>query len=492
MRIPLDRNSPTPLYRQICAFLEEQIESGSLVAQTRLPATRELAVSLGVGRLTVSNAYAELESKGLIYSVQGSGTFVAPLSSAFIPNKTDIPEGRLPAWQKTLVQSHWVPASFRQESLVYSAAHPDLISFAEGSGDAGLFPFDDFRQSFQKVFRTSGISALGYGEAAGFTPLRNTIAQILTSQGIPARPEQVIITSGSQQGLNWVIQSLLEPGDSVVVESPTHMGFLDFCQSYAVKTIEVPIDDQGMQIDRLQQVLLTNRPKLIYTVPNFQNPSGACLNAVRRRKLVEVANSNNIPILEDDFVGDLRYKGTAQPALKALDTNGNIIYVSTFSKILIPGLRLGYLMAAGPVFQKLLVMKQIQGQTTSNLMQQALNAYITLGRYQAGLRKARQVFGRRRMVMLAALAANMPQGTTWSVPNGGFYIWLKLPQGLSADDLFPFASARHVIFSPGSLFYPGGHTHDRLRLNFSLHPPPVIEEGIRRLGVAVRDFMAFS
>jgi GntR family transcriptional regulator/MocR family aminotransferase len=491
MWIPLDRDSAVPLYRQIQQFLREQIQSGALPTETRLPASRKLATSLGVNRITVSNAYAELEAEGLVYSRRGSGTFIAPPLAALPESKGDrISTSDWPLWQQELLSRTWLPAQRELDQLLESISHPDLISFSGGMGDSELFPADDFRKALQVVLRRDGTEALGYGDWAGYPPLRAKIARVLTSQGIPTHPDHVLITSGSQQALALVAQLLLRPGDMVLVESPTYTGAVDLFRSLDVRLLGVPLDEQGMRVEQVEDALRSGRPRLIYTIPTFHNPSGTCMNGHRRRQLVALADRHNVPILEDDFVGDLRYEGRAQPALKALDPGGQVIYTSTFSKMLMPGLRVGFLVASGPVYERLLACKRVTDLAASNLMQRALEAYITVGRYQAHLRRACQMYRRRRDAMLDALRRYLPAGVRHLSPQGGLFIWLQLPAKLSANELYPIAAEEGVIFAPGSLFFPAERTQPYLRLNFAMHPPDIIEEGIQRLGRAVERLMA--
>jgi len=491
MRIPLDRETATPLYRQIILFLEEEIRSGALLPDTRLPSTRNLAESLGVNRITVTNAYAELEAEGLIYGKTGSGYYVAeplPLASTDAPSSTARTDW--PRWQQSLLSRGWTPIQSEVDRLAREIAGPDLISFSQGVGESRLFPADDFRKALQAVLRQDGVGALGYGDRRGYPPLRETITHILASQGVPTRPENILITSGSQQAVALVAHLLLRPGDVVLVESPSYVGVIDLFRSMDVRLLGVPIDEQGMRMDAVEDALRTSQPKLIYTIPTFHNPTGICMSSQRRRQLVALANRYDVPILEDDFTGDLRYEGRAQPALKALDPGGRVIYVSTFSKVLAPALRVGFLAADGPVYERLVDCKRANDLATSNLIQRALHVYITVGRYQAHLRRACQVYGQRREVMLEALAKSMPAGTTWIKPQGGLFIWVKLPNDISANELYPRAGEERVTFTPGSYFYPGARHQPYMRLNFVMHPADVIEEGIWRLGRAANRLIA--
>lgn len=485
MRIPLDSNSSTPLYKQIHLFLQKQIESGALAPETRLPASRELAASLGVTRLTVSNAYAELEAQALVYSVQGSGIYVAR-SPVLLPiSDRNIAVGSLPLWQQEVLERPWTSVSQELDRMIASVSHPNLISFAEGRGDVNLLSLDDFRKSVRMVLCRDGSAAMGYGDPAGYPPLRARLAQILTSQGVPTHPDDVLITSGAMQALSLVAHLLLRPGDAVLVENPTHTGFIDLCRQMNVELLPVSVDENGMQVNQIEEILRSIRPRLIYTIPNFQNPTGTCLTGDRRRQLVALAERYSVPILENDFVGDLRYEGTAQPALKALDAGGGVIHVGTFSKMLSPGLRVGYLVIAGLARQRLLACKRVNDVATSSLMQRALETYITVGRYEACLRRARAVYGQRRDAMLTALTRYMPTGTRWFTPQGGLFIWLLLPEGLSANQLFPIAGEEGVIYAPGSFSFPQDGPEFYLRLNFAIQPADVIEEGVRRLGRVV-------
>jgi GntR family transcriptional regulator/MocR family aminotransferase len=287
-----------------------------------------------------------------------------------------------------------------------------------------------------------------------------------------------------------VSQLLLKPGDVILVESPTYSGALELFRALAFEVVGVPVDGQGMQVEALEKLLQQHHPKLIYTIPNFHNPTGTCLSGPRRRELIILADRYNIPILEDDFVGDLRYEGRTQPALKALDPGGRVIYVSTFSKMLMPGLRVGFLAAEGPVYDQLVNLKRVNDLATSTLIQRALEAYVTVGRYQAHLRRSCQIFHRRRDAMLSAIQRYLPAEVYLDPPQGGLFIWLQLPENLSADSLLSLAWEEGVDFAPGSEFFPDGVSGKNwLRLNFVVQAPDQINEGIKRLGRAIQGLM---
>jgi len=489
MRIPLDRQSAIPLYQQIKTYLRQGILSGSLAADTRLPASRQLAQGLGVNRITVENAYAELEAEGLIFSKLGSGTYVLP-PDALPPLPKDSLGASWPLWQQS-AQAQGKATKSRLPDGTKAAHRPDQISFASGIGDANLFPAEDFRKVLQTVMRRDGIAALDYGERNGHAPLRESIAHILASQGIQTHSENILITAGSQQALSLVSQLLLKPGDTILVESPTYSGALDLFRALEFKVVGIPVDGQGMQVEGLEKLLQQHHPKLIYTIPNFHNPTGTCLNGPRRRQLIVLADRYNVPILEDDFVGDLRYEGRTQPALKALDPGGRVIYVSTFSKMLMPGLRVGFLAVEGPIYDCLVNFKRVNDLATSTLVQRALEAYVTVGRYQAHLRRSCQLFRRRRDVMLSAIQRYLPAGIHLDPPLGGLFIWLQLPENLASEKLLPLAWKEGVDFATGNAFFPDGiGGRNWLRLNFVAQAPAQIDEGIKRLGKAVKRLIA--
>ncbi|MCC7119479.1 MAG: PLP-dependent aminotransferase family protein [Anaerolineales bacterium] len=484
MRIPLNRESETPLYQQIGSYLKKAILSGNLAAETRLPACRQLALDLGVNRTTVENAYALLEADGLVFSRMGSGTYV--LAQNFVPQK-DNAEMVLPLWQKNFQTEELISKSELADEMLQAAGHAHPISFAGGISDTRQFPVEEFRKILQAVMRRDQIAALEYGERSGYAPLREGITHILASQGLQTNPESILITAGSQQAIFLVAQVLLKPNDVILVENPTYSVALDLFRALGFQIIGIPMDSQGMLVDQLEKLLQQYHPRLIYTIPNFHNPTGACLSSPRRRQLIMLAERYNVPILEDDFVGDLRYDGHAQPSLKALDANGQVIYVGTFSKMLMPGLRVGFIVADGPVFNSLLNFKRVSDLATSTLIQRALDAYVTVGRYQTYLQRSSQVFRKRRDVMVAAIKRYLPSRVSFEIPSGGLFIWLKLPKPMSAEKLLPLACQAGVSFVPGNFFFvDGAEGQEWLRLNFAAQPVEEIEEGIRRLGKVLR------
>ena len=490
MRIPLDRESKIPVYRQIELFFRQGILSGSLKPGVRLPASRALGTDLGVNRLTIEKAYGELEANGLVYSRIGSGTYVSPRHDFEETPFNENGKVRLPVWQETVVLQKEIPPSTDEDLALLQAGHPDPISFSTGIGDANLFPVEDFRKVLQQVLRRDGISALDYGERAGYQPLRETIAQILASQGLHTHPERILITGGSQQAIALISQILIKPGDTVLVEKPTYGGALNLFRALGANIVDIPVDENGMQVERVEKILKIHHPNMIYTIPNFQNPTGACMSGQRRRQLIALADQYNVPILEDDFVGDLRYEGYGIPALKALDPGGRVIYISTFSKMVMPGLRMGYIVTEGPLLEKLVDWKVISDLASSSLIQRALQAYVTVGRYQSHLRKAVQMYGKRNNAMQHAIQRYMPVDVRFTRPQGGLFVWLTLPDRVRVDELFTLACKSGVSFTPGPVFFSDPMDgRQYLRLNFVAQPPDRIEIGMQRLGNCIRQLM---
>jgi GntR family transcriptional regulator/MocR family aminotransferase len=486
MNIPLDRQSTIPLYQQIKDYVRQGILSGSLAPETRLPASRQLAQDLGVNRITVENAYSELEAEGLVFSRIGSGTYILPTNPLHPLQKSDR-EAVWPLWQQNLPVMDAVAKLAAAEDMLKAAGHPNPINFASGISDTRHYPADEFRKVLQSIMRRDGMEAFGYGERSGYAPLREGVVHILASQGLQTRPENILITAGSQQAIALVTQVLLNAGDVILVESPTYSIAIELFRALGFRLVGIQMDHQGMQVDKLEKILQQHHPKLIYTIPNFHNPTGTCLNSARRRQLIVLAERYNIPILEDDFVGDLRYEGRAQPSLKAMDPGGQVIYVSTFSKMLMPGLRVGFLVADGPVYDNLFGFKRLSDLATSTLIQRALEAYVTVGRYQAYLRRSCQVNRKRRDAMVTAIARHLPASVTFDPPQGGLHLWLSLPEGMSSDELLPLACREGVAFAPGSNFFlEGSGEAGWMRLNFVASSVEEIEAGVQRLGKAIR------
>jgi 2-aminoadipate transaminase len=380
--------------------------------------------------------------------------------------------------------------------LLKLTEQPDMISFAGGMPAPEFFPLDEVTAAAERVMREHGKQALQYSTTEGYRPLREMIARHTTRFGLRITPENILITSGSQQALDLLGKILINPGDRILVEAPTYLGALQAWNAYGAEYVPVPTDEGGMIISALEAALRTG-PKFIYVLPNFQNPSGVTMPVERRRRLVALAERYGVPIVEDDPYGQLRYEGTHQPAVVVLDGRhhdhgdfvyrGNVIYLSTFSKILAPGLRLAWVVAPPEVIDRLVQAKQGADLNTALLNQLLVYEVAQGGFLDQHIAQLCRVYRERRDVMLAAMAEHFPAGVRWTHPDGGLFLWVTLPEGLDAAQVLQAAIARKVAFVPGAPFYPTGGGANTLRLNFSYCAPAVIREGILRLGQVLEE-----
>ncbi len=380
--------------------------------------------------------------------------------------------------------------------LLKITQRPEVISFAGGLPAPDVFPIERFREACELVLKEHGPQALQYSASEGYQPLREMIALNMQRYGIPAVPENVLITCGSQQALDLIGKLLVNPGDRLLVEAPTYLGALQAFNAYGAEYVEVPVDEDGIQTALLEEALRSG-PKFMYILPNFQNPGGVTLSERRRVELVFLADKYGIPIIEDDPYGQLRYEGEHLRPLLVLDREnlrrddayhlGNIIYLSTFSKTLAPGLRLGWIVAPQDVITKLVQLKQGSDLHTSTFTQMVAYEVARDGFLDEHVKYIRKVYRERRDVMLSALQEMFPPEVTWTRPQGGLFLWVTLPEGMDAQRLFEAALHEDVAFVPGdSFFASGGEGCRHLRLNFSNATPERIREGIRRLSIAVR------
>jgi len=369
---------------------------------------------------------------------------------------------------------------------------PDIISFAGGLPAPEVFPVEEVRAATDRVLTEHGTTALQYTTTEGYRPLRELLVRHMARYGVTVGPENVLVTSGSQQALDLVGKLLINPGDRVLTEAPTYLGALQAFNAYQADYLPVPIDDDGMDVDALEDKLRAG-PKFIYALPNFQNPTGVTLSLSRRRRLVERAAHYGIPIVEDDPYGQLRYEGEHLPPLVKIDAElhgcgggeraftGNVLYMSTLSKTLAPGLRIAWVVAPETVITKLVQIKQGADLHSSTFCQYVAYEVAKGGFLDKHVRRIRTVYGERRDAMLSALDRHAPPGVRWTRPGGGLFLWATLPEGFDTMKLLDEAIAEKVAFVPGAAFYPCGGGERTMRLNFSYAAPDVIEEGIKRL-----------
>jgi 2-aminoadipate transaminase len=374
--------------------------------------------------------------------------------------------------------------------LLKLTARPEVISLAGGLPAPELFPIDQYRRAFEWVLETNGSAALQYGPSEGYRPLRELLAARMTRLGIPAEPEHVLITNGSQQGLDLIGKILLNPGDAVCLENPSYMGAIQAFDSYQAEYVIVPMDDDGMRSEELDAILRRHPVKFIYALPNFQNPSGRTMSLERREILVETARKHGVPIVEDDPYGELRFEGDSLPSIRSLWPEG-VVYLGTFSKILAPGFRLGWMVAPHGLYDEMVFGKQPADLHTSTAAQMATYEVCKEeGFLDAHIQNIRDVYRRRRDVMLRALERHFPEGCTWTRAQGGLFVWAELPSGIDTRELLADALEENVAFVPGQSFHADRSGHNTMRLNFSNVTEDRIEEGIARLGRAIEHRLA--
>jgi GntR family transcriptional regulator/MocR family aminotransferase len=494
MNIPLDRDKPVPLARQIQAHVERLVREGLLASGVKLPATRELARTLGVNRATVALAYEELVAAGWARAHVGQGTFVAdrrPVARAAGPDAPAPPAPARPPidWSGLFSRSSQIISAGEERARGIVGPAPSAeaaISFAGGMPDSGLFPTDAFRRVLNQVVRDEGDVLLQYYPVGGYPPLRRYLAAYLVRFGVEARPEQILIVNGSQQGFDLIARTLLDPGDLVAIEQPTYPRAMQVFRAFGAQLLGVPWDGAGPRAEILERLLDRHAPKLFYCQPSAHNPTGLSMSAQARARLLALAGRHQVPIVEDGFDASLDYGKRPSGPLKAFDRDGLVIYIGTFSKILFPGLRLGWLVAPLGVLERLQAAKQLADLHTSALIQAAVYRFCERRLLDRHVTRAAGEYARRRALLLAALARRMPEGVTWTEPQGGFSLLVTLPPGLDASRLLSRAQERGVTYTPGSAFFLDGAGERALRLSFSSVAAGRIDEGVRRLAETIR------
>lgn len=383
--------------------------------------------------------------------------------------------------------------------LLKLTEQPDIISFAGGLPAPEVFPVEKFQEACNIVLRESGAQALQYSTTEGYRPLREMIARHTARYGIDVTADNVMITSGSQQALDFIGRLFVNRGDYIVVENPTYLGALQAWNAYGAQYVSVRSDEHGMIVDELEAALRVG-PKFIYILPNFQNPTGTTLSLERRRRLVELADKYGVPIIEDDPYGQLRFEGEHLPSVVNVDSqyrgpnggcySGNVIYMSTFSKLLAPGLRLAWVIAPPEVTRKIVITKQAADLHTATFNQIVAYEVGKGGFLDEHVKVIRAIYKERRDVMLETMAETFPSEVRWTHPEGGMFLWGILPPDMDAAEVLKAALEKKVAFVPGFPFHPNGGGENTMRLNFSYSRPEDIREGITRLGAALKELIA--
>jgi DNA-binding transcriptional MocR family regulator len=372
-------------------------------------------------------------------------------------------------------------------ALFAVASRPEVISLAGGMPFVQAIPTQDVLEVVTKVITERGATALQYGEGVGQLGLRNRLVDLLATEEIEADPEDIVITAGGQQALDIVGKIFIDPGDQIVVEAPSYVGAISAFSAYEPSWIQIPLDDDGMIVEELEVALNRGaKPKFVYTVPNYHNPAGVTMSFARREQLVAVCREAGVPIIEDDPYRKLRFNDDPLPALRSLDRE-NVVYLSSMSKVFAAGLRIGYVVAETPVLQRFLPAKEATDLCPSNLAQLIAEEYLSDDRWKRNLKTLIDIYRVRRDACIAALEEHFPADSTWTYPDGGFYVWVTLPEYFDSSRMLAAAVDRLVAYVPGSAFYPDDQGRNQMRLAYCYPEEHLVAEGVRRLGVLLSD-----
>ncbi len=475
-RLPkLDATVEEPLYRQLFQFYRDEILSHRLPPGSRMPPTRELAAQIGLNRITISSAYELLESEGLIRTHGGRGSFVAVPGQLFEDAGAEAASAGLD-WEERL--SAWPPSD---QSA--GPAGEITISFATARPSEQLFPVEAFRQTCREVLDSAEASSiLQLGSPNGYPPLRHHLMDRSRTRGLLGEDDDLIVTNGCQQALDLLQRLLVRPGEAVLVEDPIYPGLRSVFSRAGIRLLGVPVGSQGVDLDVLARLVRAERPRLLVVTPNFQNPTGVTMPEAARRELLRIAGTAALPVIENDIYGELRYLGEVVPTLKALDTDGLVIQVKSFSKLAFPGLRVGWVTGPRPVIRRLAELKQVTDLHTDHLSQAVLLHFDRSGRLEAHRGKILEAGRSRLAAVLAACSQSLPAGSKFTRPEGGMNLWVRLPEPLDAAALLPAAQRAGVAYLPSPLFEVSQRQPGGFRLSFAGLAVERIERGLMLLG----------
>jgi DNA-binding transcriptional MocR family regulator len=489
--VHLQPESHVPLYIQLRDQVRALVNTGDLRPGDRIPASRELAVQLGVHRTTVANAYAELESEGLISGHVGRGTFVLGETNG----KNSHPMPHPPASNGNL---RW-ESLFADErgdevlSRMCQAEPRGVISFVLARPATEFFPVEDLRNCTNAVWKKEGPEILQFGSADGYPGLKQALVSMLRGEGYECADENLLITDGCQQALDLLCKAFLRPGDTVLIENPTYPGTLAVLAGARVRVLGAPVRTEsgpgtipGVDVSAMEFVLMQNRVKMIILTPDFHNPTGTTMPVSERRRVLELAARFQVPVVEDHIYARLRARGERVPSLKQLDCSNLVIQIDSFSKIAFPGLRVGWMIAPANVIERLRLVRQATDLHTDQLAQAILAEYMRRGLLNGHLERTRKAYSLRLAVLEQALGRHMPHGTKWTRPEGGMCVWVELPPGFDASELLIHVRERGVLFSPGRYFYLQTPMPNALRLGFTGLNEREIARGIATLSDVLR------
>jgi DNA-binding transcriptional MocR family regulator len=483
MLIPIERGGREPVTKQIVQYLRRAIEAGRLRSGTKLEPIRVMARELRVNRETVAAAYHELEALGLTESAVGRGTFV--LSRAGVDGGATAERAAERPFEPMFSRQSAAATALGVSRIDYEAP-PGAVRFERLAPDPELVPHDDFRKALNRALTRRGPSVYDYGDPRGDEQLRRALVERFARSGIQCDPDDVIITGGSTQGFSIVAKLFCDPGDAVAVESPTYPWACAALASLGLRAAPIALGDDGLDLARLEATLARGDVRLVYTMPTFHNPCGLSTALAHRRQLLEIAARYGVPVLEDDYEKDLRVRGRGAPPLRALDRQGLVIYLGTFSKALFPGARVGWLVAPRRIAGAAAGVKRMMDITTSPLLQAGLAQFLREGSYDRHLRRVVREVGARLAVAERALHEHLPRGSRFSPPEGGYLFWVTLPEAIDTYALLPAAKQAGVVYAPGQIFMPDEQRSSSLRLSVACTRVEEIERGVGILAQVAR------
>jgi DNA-binding transcriptional MocR family regulator len=492
MLLHLDRDSRVPLHEQVRAQIVLHIDQGTVRPGSRLPPTRELATTLGLNRSTVYRAYQDLWAQGYVDARPGSySTVRARLHQAKARGHVDEPRldfERLSA----PAPRRLFPQVARMARLAALAEDPSLINFSSLAADRQLCPLDEIQRAFRKVITTRGKAIFDYGDSAGYRPLRDTIAVNLRVHGVAVTAEEILVTNGSQHGFDLLLRLLGRPGSAVAMESPTYSMAIMSCRQQNIAITSVPMRADGMDLSVLERRLREQDIAFVYTMPNFQNPTGISTTQAHREKLLGLCEAYRAPLVEDGFEEELKYFGHAVLPIKSMDSKGVVIYLGTFSKVVFPGLRVGWIAAHPDCVARLLAISRVGWLSGNVLTQAAVSHFCDSGAYEEHIRRVHRSYRPRMRALLDGLGAEMPKrAVTWTHPEGGYTLLARVRprRKLNEENAMEQIRAAGVLVSPGSFYFPSPPKDLGFRLSLANVSPEKIQEGCHRLGRVLKGWV---
>ncbi len=471
----LDKTLAAPLYLQLYEAIKNLIDEGTLVAHSRLPSIRSLAAILNVNQVTVVSAFKRLGHEEYVYSKPGSGTYISNTLSL---------KGMAGSGSSNII----LDELYQQDDLPFLASgqvtlNENTINFASATPTSDLFPIDNFKVVLNDILDRDKGNAFSYQDIRGFLPLRECISQLMQKSNIKSNAENIQIISGAQQGIDIISKALLNQGDYVITESPTYTGAIAVFKSRGAEICDVEINKDGPDLNVLEYNLKKYNCKLIYTIPSFQNPTGHSYSNLKRRELLKLAERYNAYVIEDDYVSDLDFDNRGFVSLKSEDKGNRVIFIKSFSKIFMPGLRLGFMIVPSDIHGNILEAKHTSDISTSGLIQRAFDLYIRMGFWDKHFSFMYDIYKERYFKTLEALDNCLSDGVTYFKPGGGLNIWLDMPYGFPVGSLFKLSSSNDIVFAPGKIFYSNNLPQrlNNIRLSFASAYTEQIRPGIEKL-----------